>query len=193
MKHKLLFFCLLCFLLVIGSNSAQAQFVGNWSGLPTAGVCPGQSTTLVLGSLPSTITGANNPLLTGCRITAGPTLTNNNGVITVALTVVWLVGNDQGTIEMTLVNTSNGNTTSPPAPKVTVGIRNVFNKQPQQINGASSTNLPLCSGGQPVTLSMPIETFVGVPGETINDYVWEIPPTWTVQWGGLVKTDSELR
>ncbi|MBF9220286.1 hypothetical protein [Hymenobacter ruricola] len=82
---------------------------------------------------------------------------------------------------MTLVNTSNGNTTTPPAPKVTVGIRNVFGKLPQQVNGAASTSLPICSGGQPVTLTLPVETFAGVPGEVINDYIWAIPPTWTVQ------------
>ena len=110
MKNKLLLLYASCLFAWLWGNPAKAQ-TGNWSGVPTTGVCPGQSTALTLGSLPSTITNASNPVVTGCRVTSGPTVVNNNGVVTVALTVVWLVGNDEGTIEMELVNTSNNTTT----------------------------------------------------------------------------------
>ncbi|WP_201984841.1 T9SS type A sorting domain-containing protein [Hymenobacter rubidus] len=100
-----------------------------------------------------------------------------------------MAARDQATIEMGLTNTaSNGTVTYPQAPKLTIGIRNVFGKLPQQVNGASSTNLPFCGGGQPFTLAVPTEAFAGT-GEIINDYIWAIPPTYTVQ-GATRLTDA---
>ncbi|MDB5267063.1 MAG: hypothetical protein JWP58_103 [Hymenobacter sp.] len=101
---------------------------------------------------------------------------------------------NQGTVELNLTRTlSDGTTSSVKSPKLVVGLRNFYSRAPAPINGTDTYNLPLCGGGQPITLSVAGgETYAGIPSETITDHIWTIPSTWGISGTGLVAFNSPI-
>ncbi|MDO7873720.1 hypothetical protein Q5H93_03170 [Hymenobacter sp. ASUV-10] len=169
MKAKHSFVGLLFWLLTAFCSSSVSAQTGTWSiGLPSA-VCAGQETQLQL-NVGTDITAANYVTVDGGNVIAGP---SKNGNV-ISLTVRWGNQNDRGSVVVNLTRTvtnQDGTTSTVPVDSnpTNCGLRNFYSRAPQQINGTSTYSLPLCSGGSPITLSVPVETYTGIPSETIAD------------------------
>ena len=119
-------------------------------------------------------------------------MTKSSGIVTkVTMRVQWTNIENIGSIEQDLQRTVGTTVSNAKSPKQTVGLRNFYDRQPLEINGTSNISLPLCGGGQPITLTVPAEKYTGVPTETIVDYVWIIPSTWNPQGGTVLSIPSQ--
>ena len=166
-------------LLLLSITTSAAQTFLNSS----QAVCPNQTVKYTLTSIPADYK-IENASATGGTLRGTPSI--NNG--TAEYEVTWGNG-ETGAIVPGLkkpkTRDDRGNITAyddvTPSNVPSVVIKSLFGRRIlAQINGTSTIDLPLCSGTQSLTLTLPQEYYASNTAYPIQEYVWSIPAAFTV-------------
>jgi len=170
---------LVILLALVSSSFCQAQ---TWSPALTVTVCPGETGSYTLSSIPTTwrvSSGNQVGFITGGTLTNSPSL--NNGSVT--FNVRWNDDPQGGKIALNIERPdtydSQGNALTYKDANIsplTARIRSVANFA----GFVGQVPVPYCSTTA-FTITGASQDFPNVPGEAIPAYLWEIPTGWGVQ------------